>query len=956
MNRHPVPDCTYRLQFNAEFTFRDAEALVPYLAALGVSHVYASPYLKARSGSPHGYDIVDHSALNPEIGSREDYDRFVDALHRHGLGQILDLVPNHMGVGGADNGWWLHVLEHGQASPYAEYFDIDWGPVKEELRNKVLVPVLDDHYGAVLERGGLQLRFAPEDGTFSVWFYEHRLPIDPRTYPGILGGADAHLAQDPILLSEWHALLGALDNLPNRDDPDPGQRARRLRQAAECQRRLAALYGESSMLREFLDRRVEELNGVPGEPASFDALHRLLEDQAYRPAWWRVAADEINYRRFFDINDLAALRMENSRVFDDTHRLVGELLAAGAVDGLRIDHPDGLYDPPAYLRHLRERLGGGDAEPFYLVVEKILAPYERLPEHWPVHGTTGYEFAYLTNNLLLDPSGEPSLTRTYHRFLGEPPGYEDLLYRCKLLIILGQLSSEITVLSNQADGIAQARRHTRDFTLNGLRDALVEAVANFPVYRTYVNESGPSDEDRRYVHWAMARAKKRNQAKDPLIFDFLQQLMLAEGCDGAPEPLRGAVRRFAVRMQQYTAPVLAKAMEDTAFYRYNRLVSLNEVGGEPEHFGISVAAFHHASRERRERWPHAMLSTSTHDTKRSEDVRARLAVLSELPGEWRRHLGRWSRINRAKAVRLDSGRAPSRNDEYLIYQTLLGVWPLEPPDGSALDALHGRVAAYMVKAMREAKARSSWLNPDEEYEQAVLNFLGSLLRARRNAFLTDFAPLAERIARIGLYNSLAQVALKLTAPGVPDIYQGNELWTFRLVDPDNREAVDYRHRAEQLDALRAQNEPPSGTWPAELLTNLADGRAKLYLTWKLLTFRRRHGALFRDGDYVPLNAEGDHADHVCAYTRGSNGERLLVVVPLRVAPFVGDAGEPPTGAAIWQGTWLQLPEDHAPYRWTDLLSGRRLPLAEAASPAILPLEMLLAGFPVAVLHGVRTPG
>jgi len=946
MDRHPIPDATYRLQFNSEFTFRDGERLVPYLAALGISHVYASPYLKARSGSTHGYDIVDHSALNPEIGSRDEYDRFLETLHRHGLGQILDLVPNHMGVGGADNGWWLHVLEHGQSSPYAEYFDIDWDPVKEELRDKVLVPVLDAHYGAALESGGLEVRFDSGEGSFSVWFYEHRLPIDPRTYPLILNGDETPLARDAVLNSEWHALLGALENLPSRNDPDPGQRSRRLRQAADCKRRLAALYAESETLREFLPARLRALNGTPGESSSFDALHRLLESQAYRTAWWRVAADDINYRRFFDINDLAALRMENPPVFEDTHRLVGELLAAGALDGLRIDHPDGLYDPPSYLRALRERLRRGQPEDFYLVVEKILAPYERLPEHWPVHGTTGYEFAYLTDHLLLDPGGETSLTRTYQRFLGEPAGFEELLYDCKLLIIRSQLSSEITVLSNLADGIAQADRHTRDFTLNGLRDALIEVVANFPVYRTYVGDDGPGDDDRRYIHWAVARAKKRNQAKDPLIFDFLQQLMLGEG----PGALRGAVRRFSVRMQQYTAPVMAKSMEDTAFYRYNRLVSLNEVGGEPQHFALSVNAFHHANRERCERWPHAMLASSTHDTKRSEDVRARLNALSELPVEWRRHVGRWRRINRAKAAELDTGRAPSRNDEYLIYQTLLGVWPLHDPDQEELDRLRQRLSDYMIKAVREAKARSSWINPDEEYEQGILNFVAALLRAPRTAFLTDFAPLAERIARLGLYNSLVQTALKLTVPGVPDIYQGNELWTFRLVDPDNRQPVDYALRARLVEDMeRRAAEGGQEALQSELLENLTDGRAKLYLTWRLLHFRRRHAALFRDGDYTPLSILGERQEHVCGFLRTRGDEYLAVVVPLRMASLMSAPGEPPLGGA-WNDTAVQLPESVLPARWTNVLTGNAVDLPHT-DPTALYLERLLSTFPAAVLHG-----
>ncbi|MCO6413175.1 MAG: malto-oligosyltrehalose synthase, partial [Thiogranum sp.] len=779
--------------------------LVPYLHALGISHCYVSPYLKARPGSLHGYDIVDHNELNPEIGDRDSHAQWVAELSAHDMGHILDLVPNHMGVGGADNSWWLDVLEHGEASPYAGYFDIDWWPVQVSLRGRLMLPVLGGHYGAILESNELEPRYDAQEGSLSIWYHEHRFPLDPVSYAAVLEPVVAALGgvcHDDERLLALEQLVSALRNLPARDTRDPEQQRARVEDSARLKRELADLAQSWPELTAHIDTALQALRGTAGDSGSFDRLHDLLEAQAWRLAFWRVASDEINYRRFFDINELAGLRMEQDAVFADTHRLVLEMIAAGKLQGLRIDHPDGLRDPLAYLRRLRHAVeaAGGD-EDFYLVVEKILMPHEYLPETWPVDGTTGYEFGALVNGLFVDAAGERPLTRLYRRYAGRHRDFDTLLYERKKLIIHAVLSSELTVLAGRLSRIAQADRHTRDFTLNGLRDALEELVACFPVYRSYVDAQGLSEQDRRYLDWALIHAERQSRNVDSSVFGFLRELLELSG-RAADEPLRATALDLVARLQQYTAPVMAKGMEDTSFYIDNRLTSLNEVGGHPPRFGVSVAAFHRASQERQRRWPRAMLTTSTHDNKRSEDVRARINALSELPDLWRQHVGRWSRINAPRKRLLDEVRAPSRNDEYLLYQTLLGVWPLQTLDADGVQRVCERVTAYMIKAVREAKVHSTWLNPDQEYEAGVEAFVRALLRPSEvNAFLADFLPFQRQVAYIGIYNSLAQTLLKLTAPGMPDIYQGCELFEFSLVDPDNRRPVDYAARQRLLDSL-----------------------------------------------------------------------------------------------------------------------------------------------------------
>ena len=951
-----IPTATYRLQFNQDFAFVQAEAIVPYLAALGVSHCYASPYLKARPNSPHGYDIVDHHALNPEIGDMQAYKGFIAALHDHGMGQILDIVPNHMAVGGDDNQWWLDVLENGPASPYAGYFDIDWRPAKENLRGIVLLPMLGDHYGSVLERGEISVRFDGAHGEFSAYYFHHRCPVDPRTYPTILahcGLPDSHAALEPI--------IALCRDMPSRYAIADEQRARRSEDSARVKQALAAWCRDDPGALPAIDTALNVINGVPGQGESFDALHALLEEQGYRLAYWRVAADEINYRRFFDINDLAGLRMENPAVFTATHEFIFELIAAGDVDGLRIDHPDGLYDPAAYFDRLQQRaaevLGrampddAGGELPLYVVVEKILAGHEFLHNRWPVHGTTGYDFANLVNGVFVRPEAQRRLQSIYARYNGRQ-NFDDLLYEQKKLIIRAQLSSELTVLTNLLNTLSEQDRHTRDFTRFALRDTLTEVVACFPVYRTYISAAGVSPDDRRHVEWAVAQAKKRNPAIETTIFDFVARVLLLQN-ETAPEQSL----HFAMKFQQYTAPVTAKSLEDTAFYNYNVLVSLNEVGGDPRRFGVTVKALHHLNQERRRRWPFAMVATSTHDNKRSEDVRARINVLSEIPREWSSRVAHWFRLNRSKRRKWDGATAPSRADEYFLYQTLLGAWPLEALDEAGLAVFRERMQAYMLKALREAKAHTSWITPNSSYEEGVREFIDRLLdKPDNNPFLGDFLPFQKRAARIGLYNSLSQVLLKCTSPGVPDIYQGQELWDFSLVDPDNRRPVDYGRRLGLLQGLMSDM---ADTQDLEqraraLLDTLEDGRAKLYVTWKCLSLRRQHAGHFQHGEYLPLNVRGTGQDCICAHAWRHGDTLVIAAAPRWFADLMDEDGAPPLGETVWRDTLIELPPESKTGGHMNLFTGERIDsTALEDSPdrgLALRAAEVFAHFPVALLR------
>ncbi|MFW6337296.1 MAG: malto-oligosyltrehalose synthase [Alkalispirochaetaceae bacterium] len=946
----PYPRATMRLQFHEGFTFEEAKTLVPYMADLGISHVYASPLLQARPGSTHGYDIVDHNTINREIGDRTSLQEFVDALHARGMGLILDFVPNHMGVGYADNDWWLHVLEWGEASPYAQFFDIDWRPAEESLRGKVLLPVLGERYGAVLEGGELLLRFLPREGAFSVFYYEHRFPISPHHYAELLRkGAELVPRAEPSL----RPLIREFGNL-SKKPRGRKHRSGALKRAEELKGALSRLAASEADVAAACEAACSHYNGEPGEPRSFDELHRLLDAQAYRASYWRLAANEINYRRFFDINDLAGIRVEEPEVMSITHHLIYQLMQDRVIQGLRLDHIDGLRDPKGYLERLQEAagfrtLGAGRVQgapgyetpldqPFYVVVEKILAHHEQLREDWPVSGTTGYEFLAQVGELLTSPTSEESLDRIYREFLGEAEEFGTLVQECKYRVMNETLLSELNVLGNQFNRLAKKSRKTRDFSRGGLRRALYEIAARFPVYRTYVDEAGCSEEDRRYIDWAVAQAKKASTMADRTVFDFVHSVLTTEIVDELPRSFRRSdVTSLAMRFQQFTAPVTAKSVEDTAFYRYHRLVSRNEVGGDPERLYASPQAFHIANRNRLSRFPFSMIASATHDHKRGEDVRARLNVISELPGEWEQLIRRIEELSELYLTETEEEPAPSKNDRYLIYQTILGTWPLElgPPDYQGLGEYTERLVGYLTKALRESKVHTSWTNVDEEYERAAEHYLRSLLNPKGSTvILRTFHEGAETLFLPGVVNSLTQTLLKLTVPGVPDIYRGTELWDFTLVDPDNRRPVDFDRRREYLNGIQ------SGRFePGELLADWRSGAIKEYVIYKALSYRKAHPDTFASGAYEPLEATGTEAERLVAFRRG---EECLVVVPRLVAPLLSDAETPlPRG---WEETRIEVPGGGERYR--EIFTGRTV---EARDGALVVRE-LLSEFPLALLE------
>jgi (1->4)-alpha-D-glucan 1-alpha-D-glucosylmutase len=910
MSAPEIPVATYRLQFNRDFTFAQATEIVPYLAALGISHCYASPYLRARPGSMHGYDIIDHNQLNPEIGTSAEFEKFVETLHQHNMGQILDIVPNHMGVMGADNAWWLDVLENGEASNYASFFDIDWQPLKDELQGKVLVPVLDDQYGAVLDKGDLKLTFDAERGEFSINYHQHRFPIDPKEYPAILGRQAERLAEilgsENQQLLELQSLIAAFGHLPGRPESTNEKRAERNRDKEIHKRRLAALCAQSSQVFNFIQENVQALNGTPGEPRSFDEIHELIKMQAFRLAYWRVAADDINYRRFFDINDLAGLRMENPQVFEATHRFVMELVRDGKVNGLRIDHPDGLFDPALYFKNLQS------TKPIYVIVEKILSGDEPLPSEWPVHGTTGYDFSNLVNGLFVDSASAAKIRRSYRGFLGQALDYRYVLYRCKKNVMRYALGSELNVLASILSRVALSNRHTCDFTVNSLRDALSEIVANFPVYRTYLTEEAVTERDRWYIEIALQAAKKQSKSQDTSVFDFIRQVLLTRKDDRQSENYRKAFITFAMKLQQFTSPVMAKGLEDTSFYRYHPLMSVNDVGGNPLDFGVTPEEFHSKTAIRCQLWPHSMVATSTHDSKLSEDVRARINVLSEMPAQWRLKARQWRVLNQRKKIFFDAQEMPTRNDEYLLYQVLIGVWPSGETTPS--DELRERLKNYMLKAAREAKESTSWANQNLEYEKALASFLDGVLDpAVSQEFLSDFLAFQRRVAGIGMMNSLSQSLIKFTSPGVPDIYQGNELLHLQLVDPDNRRPVDYALRQKLLCELVAIPCPEQKNNVPGIMKRIVEGsdhegHAKLFLTWRALRARQQYVSLFQHGEYIPLMVEGPKAKHIFAFARRKGNSCAIIAAPRLCAQLLVTETSI-LNSELWQDTQINLPEE-----------------------------------------------
>jgi (1->4)-alpha-D-glucan 1-alpha-D-glucosylmutase len=861
-----IPLATYRLQLTADFNFDKAAAVVPYLKALGISHVYASPFTTARKGSTHGYDVVDHTRLNPELGGNAGFERLSAALKQHDLGLILDFVPNHVGVHYADNPWWLDMLEWGPASPHAAAFDVDWEQLPYRKRGGVLLPILGSPYGEALERGEIELRYDANEGSFSCWYFEHRLPIAPERYGEVLrvvvkeasAGSTEAGKQIFALASRYRGLRH-----PNYGEA-PGFKAE-----------LTGIAGAA----ETIARGLSAYRAGQDRPAQTLALHHLLERQHYKLGHWRLASSDINYRRFFDVNSLAGLRVEDAETFEAAHRLVRKLIAEGKLQGLRLDHIDGLRDPAQYFQRLRRLIRqaqGGDSKPFYIVVEKILGEHEKLQRFPGVSGTTGYEWMNVLTHLLIDPKGLDTLDEVWRQVSNQPPQLEPVLEAAKRRVLETLLASEFTVLARLLTRIANGHYSTRDYSADSLRQALELYVMHFPVYRTYITAAGPTALDRALIDETIAQAREEWFAADDGIFDFLRDVLTLDLLKpGRPPHSAPRVRRFALKLQQFTGPLMAKSLEDTAFYRYHRLLALNEVGGDPAAKALAIPAFHAMMQTREREWPHGMTATATHDTKRGEDARARLAALTEIPDEWTSTVSQWKVLNARHLVLNGTRRAPTATREYMLYQTLLGAWPTEGAGENFVE----RIQAYALKAVREAKQETSWLNPQATYEDGLKTFIARILDdSVSGEFLESLSALAQRVALLGALNSLSQLTLKATLPGVPDFYQGTEFWDLSLVDPDNRRPVDFAARADALVALHTPDwEQLARSWP--------DGRLKLAWTAHLLKMRTELAEVFADGDHQPLEVSGPHRDHIVAFARRRGKNAAIVVAARWFAPF-----------------------------------------------------------------------
>ncbi len=955
---------TYRLQFTKGFRFADAEALVPYLHDLGISHIYASPIFAARPGSLSGYDTCDFSLINPELGGEEALHSLVRALHAQGMGMIVDFVPNHMSAHPQWNQWWRNVLANGPSSSVSEYFDVDWYPVNSNLHGKVLLAILGKQYGEVLESGELRIEY--RDGEFCLLYADYNLPLNPRQIKLLLRHRSRELAQqagiEPPTLQEYESILFHLDHIPDYRQTDADARIDRERETTVATQRLIKVIAQSSPLQRHLKSVIEEFNGQPGKPESFDLLHTLLEQQPYRLSYWRTAMQEINYRRFFDVNDLVGLRMEHEPLFRAAHAKLIEMMEQGWVDGVRLDHIDGLLDPQRYLMELR-RATAKTGSPLYLVVEKILARQEWLTAEWPVDGATGYEFLALLNGLWVEEKNLPEIDRIYRSYRGEMQSDQDAVYNAKRLITATSMASELNVLAHELNRFSEQNRSSRDFTLDGLQEALREVVACFPVYRTYISEQGFSSTDEVAIHEAIRQARRRNPNLEYSIFEFIESNLCpvrhpSEGEDRFAQRLR-----FAMKFQQYTSPVQAKGMEDTVFYRHSPLASLNEVGSGMGRRATTPQEFHGANMHRMERWPDAMLTTSTHDTKRGEDARMRINVLSELPEEWRSNLLQWSQSNENARSTTNGQTAPDRADEYLFYQNLLGMWP--PLQSDVDDAIVDRMKAYMNKALKEAKVHTSWINPSNDYDAAVEKFVEQTLRGEcAPAFLASFLPFAERVTALAAWGSLSQVALKLMSPGVVDTYQGGELWDMSLVDPDNRRPVDYVTRQQRLQKLTKSVLAPEIAPKqrelaiAQLRHQWWAGDLKLLYLALGLRLRKQEPKLLARGSYQPMRIDGPCAEHLVGFVREYQG-KLLATIAARWFASLLDMPDSLEGLAQrFRDTFVEIPptESEGPstsLKLTNILTGTTMKGKSGPGGVRLCAGDILGSMPAVWLIGDR---
>jgi len=923
-----IPVATYRIQFNPSFDFQAAKKIIPYLAELGISDIYASPIFKARKGSTHGYDVVDPCRINPELGDEQDFNELIRELKNYGMGWIQDIVPNHVAYD-YENRMLMDVLENGESSKYLHFFDIVWDHPCESIRGKLLAPFLGRFYGKSLEDGEIQLKYGAAG--LSVNYYHLTLPLKIESYLTVfthqLSALKRTLGCDHPDFIKLLGILYVLKTLSTGEEMDE-----RYDQITFIKRTLWELYTGNMEMKRFIDTNVQAFNGEKGNPESFNLLDNLLSEQLFRLSFWKVATEEINYRRFFSINELICLRAEDEDVFDRTHALIFRLIEEGKVSGLRIDHIDGLYDPANYLKRLQERTGD-----VYVIVEKILGPEEELPSFWSMQGTTGYDFLNYLNGIFCKKKGEKQFNKIYSDFTGFKTDYDDLVSEKKRLIVGKHMAGDVDNLAHLMKGIAARYRHGSDITLYGLKRTIVELMTQFPVYRTYINSEVFRDSDPSYIKEAVNRSIERvpNLLNE---LDFIERFLLLKFEDYLAREEKEQWIHFVMRFQQFTGPLMAKGFEDTVLYVYNRLLSLNEVGGSPDKFGISSKDFHAFDKRRANLYPHSLNATSTHDTKRGEDVRARINVLSEIPLEWGRSLKRWNELNRGKKRTVNGRNVPDENDEYFIYQTLIGAFPFYENE---YPAFIERMKDYIIKAVREAKVRTAWLKPDTEYEDACISYVEEILR-EENQFPEEFVPFQRKVSHYGIFNSLSQTLIKITSPGVPDFYQGTELWDLNLVDPDNRRPVDFRKRDSLLRDVSGRAQTDILKLITELLATREDGRIKLFLINRALQARKERAEVFQKGSYIPVEGGGRFKEHIVAFARNHEDDWTITITPRHLTALLKE-GELPTGRQVWDDTHILLPKG-VPALWKDAITTQVIEGRET-----LLIGDVLKDFPVALL-------
>ena len=950
MSAMRLPTATYRVQLNKDFRFADARKILDYLQRLGISDLYLSPILMSRKGSDHGYDVTDPTRINPDLGTEEEFSALQAALQERGMGLLLDTVPNHMAAS-AENPWWMDVLENGAQSAFAAFFDIEWHPHSRSLDGKILLPVLGRPFGEVLESGEIKLAF--QEGRFFFQYFDALFPLAPGSYYTILNHRAERLkelvGEESATYHEYAGILASLLELVRSDRRSGESAADRRMRYESARERLGSLMKSGAEVSTFLGETLREINGVEGDPASYGFLQRLLAEQNYKLAFWQNLNESINYRRFFTIADLVGIRVEDPLVFEATHGYVLRLVSKNPFAGLRVDHIDGLRDPLAYLNKLQERLSSGENREgrSYVLVEKILARQESLPDDWPVSGTTGYDYLNEANGLFVDTEGVRRIDEIYSAFIGKKQDFADVVYQKKKLVMSTLLGVEMRTLGRQLAELAAQDRYARELNRGQLIDALIEVTACLSVYRTYIRNMDVPAQAVQNIEQAVTEARNKATHLSSACFDFVRDVLLLLNPPHVLADQREARLTFVMRWQQFTGPIVAKGLEDTALYLYHPLLSLNEVGGSPCASEVPSCKEYYAFLEsRRQRWPGSLDATSTHDTKRSEDVRARLNVLSEMPDEWKDNLERWATLNAQYKEDVAGHSVPDRNEEYYLYQTLLGVWPLDKENCAGLLE---RVQAHVVKAIREAMVHTRWTRPNQKHEDALQRFVANVLSSELNGeFLNDFCEFQKKVAYFGMINGLSQTLLKIASPGVADFYQGSELWDLRLVDPDNRGAVNFDKRIAALETI-ADSEPiATGKQLHDLVDHWQDGRVKMYLIWRAVHFRGAHQDLFREGELVPIQAAGKHAHNVVAFQRRKGDESALVVVPTFLSQVCATIC--PISDVDWGDTVLLLPQG-APLEWSSALTGTRVASQKKESGPSLMVSDLLREFPVGLCSG-----